>query len=471
MPSNVTTNPRSTTERSTSNPTFVSFFAGVGGFDMGVESAGFDCVAQVEWDDHCQTVLARHWPDVPRWGDIQTVSGYEIPPADLVIFGSPCQDLSVAGKRQGLDGGRSSMFYEATRVIKEMRDGTDGTLPRVVVWENVAGALFSNGGADFGKVLDEMADLGALVIEWAVLDARYFGVPQRRRRIFLVAIFDPALADRCPEELLPVGEGRRRNPSASKEPRTGSSGTSRRSVREDSPRLLIDGTRRDDLRIYDDESPTLTARMGTGGGNVPLTMEREEDRLSDDPILYAPKSMFDENWEQKVEMITLRADASGVAYTLLQPVPSSEQEVIAIQGTIIGRSDTAGPQGRGVAEPGDPMYTLDTVSQHAVLQPIEEPVMFAENQRNELRESDTSLAVTTGGGKPGRGYPALRHGSLLRKLLPIECERLMGWPDDHTRYRADGTEVSDAQRYKMCGNGVASPVAEWVARQIRPLFE
>lgn len=470
MPSNVTTHPRSPTEPSTSNPTFVSFFAGVGGFDMGVEQAGFDCVAQVEWDEHCQNVLARHWPDVPRWGDIQTVSGYEIPPADLVIFGSPCQDLSVAGKRQGLDGERSSMFYEAMRVIKEMRDGTTGTLPRVVVWENVAGALFSNGGADFGKVLDEMADLGALVIEWAVLDARYFGVPQRRRRIFLVAIFDPALADRCPEQLLPVEEGRRRNPSSGSQPREGSPSGVRGSPGEGSERILIDGTRRDDLRIYDDASPTLTARMGTGGGNVPLTFD-EIGPIGFDSHASGGYKIHADEQSPPVRIGSALGIASPPA--VLQPI--DDQEAIAIQGTIIGRSDTAGPQGRGVAEPGEPMYTLDTVSQHAVLQPalepVEEPVMFAENQRNELRESETSLAVTTGGGKPGRGYPAVPHGSVLRKLLPIECERLMGWPDDHTRYRADGTEVSDSTRYKMCGNGVASPVAEWVARQIRPLFD
>ena len=332
----MTTELRSTTERSTSNPTFVSFFAGVGGFDMGVESAGFDCVAQVEWDDHCQTVLARHWPDVPRWGDIQTVSGYEIPPADLVIFGSPCQDLSVAGKRQGLDGGRSSMFYEATRVIKEMRDGTDGTLPRVVVWENVAGALFSNGGADFGKVLDEMADLGALVIEWAVLDARYFGVPQRRRRIFLVAIFDPALADRCPEQLLPLGESSHRNHSSGR----------------------ISGS----LSSSDVTDPDLAASGAIA---------------------------FDYNF-------------GGLARFQFEVSPPVK----------IGSA-------QGIASPP---------------------------------------AITRSGEPP-------------RKLLPIECERLMGWPDDHTLYRADGTEVSDAQRYKMCGNGVASPVAEWVARQIRPLLD
>lgn len=192
--------------------TYGSLFSGVGGMDMGFDTH-MDCVFQVEWDKHAQSILRRHWPDVPKWGDVQEVNGADLPPCDVLTFGSPCQDLSVAGKRAGLDGGRSSMFYEAVRIIKEMRDATSsrptGPLPRAVLWENVPGALSSNNGADFKSVVDEMVDLGACLVEWAVLDAQHFGVPQRRRRVFLVAIFDPATAERCPDPLLPVSEGRR----------------------------------------------------------------------------------------------------------------------------------------------------------------------------------------------------------------------------------------------------------------------
>lgn len=183
-------------------PTFGSLFAGVGGFDLGLERAGWQCGFQVEWDTNCQAVLARHWPDVPRWGDVSDVDGATLPPVDLITFGSPCQDLSVAGKRAGLDGARSGLFFEAIRIIKEMRSATNNEFPRWAIWENVVGALSSNGGADFGAVLDAMADAGALVIEWAVLDARWLGVPQRRRRVFVVACFDPAIG--CPDPLLPV---------------------------------------------------------------------------------------------------------------------------------------------------------------------------------------------------------------------------------------------------------------------------
>ena len=181
-----------------------SIFAGVGGFDLGLDAAGWSCAWQIESDPNCVSVLERHWPDVPRWGDVCAVHGAELPPVDLVVFGSPCQDLSIAGQRAGLDGDKSRLFYEAIRVIGEMRDRSSGSSPSLVVWENVAGALTSNHGADFGVVLDEMAQLGALVVEWAVVDARWFGVPQRRRRVFVVAVFNPGIAERCSEPILPV---------------------------------------------------------------------------------------------------------------------------------------------------------------------------------------------------------------------------------------------------------------------------
>ena len=193
----------------------VSLFSGVGGFDLGLERAGMTTVAQVEWDKKCQSVLARHWPDVPRWGDVSEVRGADLPDCDLVAFGSPCQDLSVAGKRAGMVEGetRSGLFYEAIRIIKELQH--DGRGPAWAIWENVVGALSSNGGRDFGAVLDALADLGAVDIEWRVLDAQFFGVPQRRRRVFVVARLDPGAAGR--DEILPFPARVRRDPAKGRE--------------------------------------------------------------------------------------------------------------------------------------------------------------------------------------------------------------------------------------------------------------
>jgi len=195
----------------------LSLFSGVGGFDLGLENAGMETVFQCEWDKHATKILERHWPDVPRWGDISTLTGRHIldhaPVIDVVAWGSPCQDLSVAGKRAGLKGERSGLFHEGIRIIKEIRELTNGKYPRISVWENVAGALSSGAGADFGQVLYEMDEAGACFSEWRLLDAQYFGVPQRRRRVFVVSVFDSATAERCRNPLLPVSEGVRWNPS------------------------------------------------------------------------------------------------------------------------------------------------------------------------------------------------------------------------------------------------------------------
>jgi DNA (cytosine-5)-methyltransferase 1 len=169
-----------------------------------------ETVFQCEWDKHANSILYKHWPDVPKWDDVSTLTGKHIlahaPVVDVVAWGSPCQDLSVAGKRAGLEGGRSSLFHEGIRIIKELQEETNGQYPRISIWENVVGALNSNGGADFGIILDQMAEAGAVAVEWSVLDAQYFGIPQRRRRVFVIAIFDPVLANRCPSPLLPVSE-------------------------------------------------------------------------------------------------------------------------------------------------------------------------------------------------------------------------------------------------------------------------
>lgn len=193
----------------------LSLFSGVGGFDAGLEQAGMQTVFQCEWDKHAKSILNKHWNHVPKWDDISTLTGkyilHHAPVVDVVAWGSPCQDLSLAGKRKGLEGERSGLFHEGIRIIKELRKESNNEYPRVSIWENVAGALSSNRGADFGIILNEMAEAGALVIEWAVLDAQFFGIPQRRRRIFVVAIFDSAIARDCPEPLLPLSEGLRRD--------------------------------------------------------------------------------------------------------------------------------------------------------------------------------------------------------------------------------------------------------------------
>ena len=163
----------------------LSVFTGVGGFDLGAIGAGLEVVGQVEIDKHCQAVLRHHFPDVPLHDDISTAIEWAkendlYGRVDIVAGGFPCQDVSVAGKRAGIAGARSGLFWEALRLASEIGAHT-------IILENVPGLLSSNQGRDFAVILTALADSGYRHIEWRVLDSQFFGVPQRRRRVFIVA--------------------------------------------------------------------------------------------------------------------------------------------------------------------------------------------------------------------------------------------------------------------------------------------
>ena len=157
-----------------------SFFSGIGGFDLGFEMAGMTVVMQCEIDLFCRKVLKKHWPDVPLYGNIAELKSEQIPYADVYVAGFPCQDLSLAnqGKRKGLEGERSGLFHEFIRLVEERQ-------PRSIVLENVPGLLNSNSGRDFAVVLNTL-DGSGYRISWRVFDSKFFGTPQRRRRVFLV---------------------------------------------------------------------------------------------------------------------------------------------------------------------------------------------------------------------------------------------------------------------------------------------
>ena len=178
----------------------MDLFSGYGGFALAFQRHSFRTVSFAEIEPFACRVLAHHWPAVPNLGSVTEIDGTTVRERfghiDVVTFGSPCQDLSVAGKRAGLVGERSGLFHEAVRIIRDVR-------PTFAIWENVPGAFSSNRGFDFGTVLDSLADIGALDIAWRVLDAQFCGVPQRRRRIFVVADFRGERAG----EILSLAEG------------------------------------------------------------------------------------------------------------------------------------------------------------------------------------------------------------------------------------------------------------------------
>jgi DNA (cytosine-5)-methyltransferase 1 len=267
--------------------TAVSLFAGVGGFDLALERAGVKVVASVEWDKHAQNVLRKQFPNAEVFGDIQGVSGEQLraagfnPDDGIITGGFPCQDLSVAGKRAGLAGLRSGLFWEICRLLDETRTQN-------FILENVPGLLSSNNGRDMAVVIEALVERGYR-IAWRVLDAQYFGVPQRRRRVFIVGCLGNS--GRSPEEILAIAEGRARYLAKSNEKRKDTAGASARSSQSSSAA--------GNFELYDfpDESiaPTMSAQRARdtmtwwNGEDVADTITRtsSEQRMPDKNRLQA----------------------------------------------------------------------------------------------------------------------------------------------------------------------------------------
>ena len=198
--------------KNTAEMTLGSLFDGIAGFPLAARRQGIKTVWVSEIEPDCIDIAKRHFPEALQLGDITQIDGAKIPVVDIISFGSPCQDLSVAGRQAGLDGSRSGLFMEAVRITREMREKTNGQYPKYIIWENVAGAFSSNKGEDFRRVLEEItqsnismpksgkwATAGMVGNEgpggdvqctaWRLLDAQFWGVPQRRKRIYLVNDF------------------------------------------------------------------------------------------------------------------------------------------------------------------------------------------------------------------------------------------------------------------------------------------
>jgi DNA-cytosine methyltransferase len=478
------------------NPTFGSLFAGVGGFDLGFENAGFDCKFQVEWDDNCQQTLAHHWPDVPRWGDVSEVNGADLPPVDVITYGFPCQDLSVAGKRAGLDGERSNLFFEAVRIIQEMRQATNGLYPTFAVAENVAGLLNADKGDAMARVLDTLAEAGALVIEWCLLDAQWFGVPQRRRRVFVTACFDPATADRCPDQIFPVAKSGARNPKEIEQERQETARASTDSVGERGLQRVT-GTvaagahpgSYNGQDAYNDMLIPFVKSTRVQSADTPETWIDEApnptlnsfdvgDIRTTTAIVFEPKSMLEENWASAEAKNSLRAGESKSAHVVVHGAAMVAQETTHdVIGTLQERA-YKGPNHENARDgqlivQHDAVPTLRSGGDGGIPSSRGEHVIAFDStfgaQSNTFDNLSPPVKVGSSAGIPSP--PAVAQPNLaVRRLTPLECERLMGWPDNHTLHRTDGKTNSDSTRYRMCGNGVATPVATWLAKHLHPLL-
>ena len=412
-----------------------------------------------------------------HYGDIKTLSGSALPPVDVIIGGSPCQDLSVAGKRAGLAGERSNLFLEQIRIVKEMQDATDGVYPRYMVWENVPGALSSNKGEDFRQVLQEIVCIkenrsvprpekwrtsGCILgdgysVAWRILDAQFWGVPQRRRRIALVADF----AGQSAPEILFIRRSLQRNP-----PPPEKAGKAGAGAADPGAGTAIWGMR---------QSNGAAARSDGIQRDTATTLK------ADHPGLVVLDN-HPETRPNKKTSPTLKAGSHGCLPVICIGTGREKQSIAEESSTLMGEGRGGPPalcisgnvadrdatcNGAGVAE--DTTYTLNTVDRH---------VLCVDCRHG----TEDSTAQTLTGGNGGRGYslnqqPVIHRQSGLWRLTPLECERLQGYPDGWTDIgdwmddKSRTRKSSDAARYKALGNSIALPPWKWVLKRISAQFE
>ena len=402
------------------NLTLGSLFDGSAGFPLGGLISGITPLWASEIEPFPVRVTTKRLPWMEHLGDITSLKGSELTPVDIITFGSPCQDMSVAGKRDGLDGSRSSLFYEAIRIIKEMREITNGKYPRFIVWENVPGAFSSNKGDDFRAVLEEICKVkdgqvsvpkpakwenaGEIVgndysVAWRLLDAQFWGVPQRRKRIYLVADF----AGGCAGKILFESESVSGYSAESRCPWERTAGDTSEGFGETGHDGLMFENHSQDTRYTGplEVAQTVSSTYGTGGNNQSFVVETPktlkirsgcegggkgaliQENLSatlgcnNDQTLFQPKvygicakdsnSMKSDNPHSGFyEAETSRClDGNGGN-------PSCNQggmAVVSLQGSMIGRKDENGPQGDGISE--GVSFTLNTVDKHAVVYAID----------------------------------------------------------------------------------------------------
>jgi len=555
--------------------TLGSLFDGSGGFPLGGLISGITPVWASEIEPFPIRVTTKRLPFMKHYGDVSKMNGADIEPVDIITFGSPCQDMSIAGRREGLDGSRSSLFYEAIRIVKEMRCKTNGRYPRYIIWENVPGAFSSNKGADFQSVLEEVCSVkgyeihtprperwptaGEIVADdfslaWRVFDAQYWGVPQRRKRIYLIADLAGGSAGKILFEsegvsgYTPQGFRSWQGAARASEKGSGAAGcvclndqggnrmdvtdgvtctlraeahhppcvmesagfctehsAHSRSIgyeEETSPTLRA-GTV--PAAVYENHSqdtrytgpletaPTVNATYGMGGNNQPFVVETpktlkirsgcegggkgaliQENKsatlgCNNDQTVFVPKvygicskqshAMQSDNPHSGFyEADTSRCLDRGGGN------PSCNQggmAVVAVQGSMIGRSDKNGPQGSGVNE--DVSFTLDATDRHAVAYGIDRATYNMGRNAKFGITVETEIEPTMVSKGPGAVGQPIYHSSkssfhtnftdddvtetlvatdfkdpptvskepdyIVRRLTPTECARLQGFPD------------------------------------------
>ena len=477
---------------------YVSLFSGIEAASVAWGPLGYEPMAFAEVDQFACAVLAERFPEVPNLGDVTKIDwgdfvrGHGRP--DVVVGGSPCQSFSVAGDRTGLDGA-SGLMWEYVRCIREV-------MPEWLLWENVPGALSSTHGEDFGCLLRELDALG-YGLAWRVLDAQFFGLAQRRERVFVVGrlgdVEGPCEVLFEPESLrwdTPTSREKRKELAAGAGSgaeaagfRWNAGGKTALSVGETSP------------TVTSSDPPAVCAgfkwHQGSGAGSIGLEDEQSPTPTADyhnPAVIQLKGNAIDRDTAQNGAWAcdpdengayTLNAtDVDGVlCMTDTQPHAMVDQEVCGaltstmhkdppvVAKTLKIRGGCEGG-GKGPLVQEDVSATLGTGNDQTLF----EPVSFAANQRGELRlqGGDGTVVGAIPASQSGKQVQGVTDSYAVRRLTPRECERLQGFPDDWTRvpYRGKpAEECPDTPRYKAIGNSMAVPVMRWIGMRIQEVEE
>lgn len=431
-----------------------SLFAGIGGFDAGFERVGMRTVWQVEIDQACRRVLERHF-GASKFADVCQVGAHNLAPVDVICFGSPCQDLSVAGKREGLSGERSGLFHEAIRVLRELR-------PAIAVWENVPGAFSSDAGHDFLAVLRAFHECGARDIAWRVLDSRYFNVAQRRERVFVVADFR---GERAGEILFespcgcgdhPTREEARSRVAASLRSRSHGAGVSAPGRGgEDDQNLVYQETGHE---RWNESLPRCSAHDGKEAQTLVTHSLRcegadaSEDRTGRGTPLVAFNII---GCGQQGRNHAYQANQTGAIQHKGNSASGNEA------GTLVIKTNQTGSNGSNITVDHHPTLGLD--GSQAVFHPQIFQTRIGRNGRGQPKDIADNLTSSEGGSHADSKPHVFGAGYGVRRLMPVECLRLQGFPDDWLDL---DPPLSDSAKYRMIGNAVTVTVAEWIGQRI-----
>ena len=383
---------------------YLSVCSGIEAATVAWHPLGWEAAAYSEIEKFPSAVLAHHYPTVPNLGDMTKFKEWELDSIDLLVGGTPCQSFSVAGLRKGLEDPRGNLALVYCGILDRFR-------PQWFVWENVPGVLSSNSGRDFGSFLGALAELG-YGFAYRVLDAQYFGVAQRRRRVFVVGYFGDW---RPAAEVLFEPESVRGDPAPSRKAREGVTAS------------VVSGAPVSDY----DVAGTLdkgVPRRGIGhNGNY-------------DSQVVSVGSLC----ARTCQSISVQDATQG--HLMAQP--------IALAENTIGRKPENGGNGVGFTEGGS-MYTLNATGVHGVAHPV--------GLDEEQNAFGTLKARTLGGGFEGA---VMQSNLAVRRLTCVECERLQGFPDGYTDIQLNDKDTPDSPRYKVLGNSMAVPVMQWIGKRI-----